>query len=144
MGRLTRCAPALTKAIVKLLEEGISFKTACAAQGLADRIGYEWMLKGEEGLDPYADFSSQVTRAGARGTINLHRQARSGEKGSSQALEILKRRFHAEYGDVTKLEHSGPGGKPIETDATVTIDYGQLSDDELRRLAAGGQPADPK
>lgn len=55
---------------------------------------------------------------------------------------LLERRFPEEFGR-HRLEVSGPDGKPVPVDMNLTVEYFEgLSDEELRRLAAAGQPAD--
>lgn len=40
--------------------------------------------------------------------------------------------------DLLEPRRDGPNGGKIETDAIVTVDYTQLPDEELRRIAPGG------
>lgn len=63
-GRKTILTAKRRQAIVASLRNGASFKAACEAAGVAERVGYIWREKGREGVKPcYAQFDQEVTRA---------------------------------------------------------------------------------
>lgn len=119
--------------LVKLLEEGVSERMSIQAVGIAASTFSVWM----NGDKPqHRAFADAVTRARARGAINLHRQAREGGKGSHGAMFILERRFREEYGAHQKIEHSGPDG------GAIVGEIRNMSTEELAKLAAQRQTPD--
>jgi len=136
VGRPTLLDPDIIAAVVGYLETGIPFKYACEAEGLSEKVAYEWCRRGEAGESPYNQFSSAVTRARARGAIHLHGKVERGGAGSHSAQFLLERRFRDEYGNVQKIEHAGHDGGAVKIEAKAIAD---LSDEELLKLA-GPQP----
>lgn len=126
--------PELQAEICRLLEIGIDAKAASQACGIDESTFHDWSAKGAAGTEPYASFRRAVTRARARGIVNLHMKALAGGKGSHQSMFMLERRFPDQYGSRQRIEHSGPDGKAIEISAKPVQ---QLSDEELKRLAYG-------
>jgi hypothetical protein len=73
-------------------------KYAAEKQGISERTYYDWLAKGEQGIQPYSDLALAVMRATAEAVCNLTARALAGGSGASQATWFLERRFHREYG----------------------------------------------
>jgi len=134
-GRPTKLTDGLTEKICAHLGNGIAFKTALEAEGISERVGHDWLSKGEDGKEPYAVFSAALTQARARGEIFLHNRVLSGGKGSSNAQFVIERRFREHYGRVDRLEHAGHDGGAVKTETTLAMKLDELSVEHLRRLA---------
>ena len=52
MGRITILNEAIQKAMVKSIEGGNYASTAAEAAGIGKSTHYEWMEKGEQGIEP--------------------------------------------------------------------------------------------
>ncbi len=124
--------PEITKAITDALALAMPFDLACGCAGVPPRTGRDWKQRGEAGEAPYLDFVASVTRARCEAARHLTVRALGGGKGSSQATWFLERRYAEHYGPVQRVEHSGPGGRPISIEARP---LSQMSDEELLRIA---------
>ncbi|MHA1304883.1 MAG: IS630 transposase-related protein [Candidatus Heimdallarchaeaceae archaeon] len=51
--------------IVKYIKSGNYVETACDAVGIAKKTYYEWLKKGEQGIEPYSNFSNAIKKAKA-------------------------------------------------------------------------------
>jgi hypothetical protein len=127
-GTPEKLTPEVVKGICDALELSVPIELAAPAHGVADRTFRDWMAKGEQGVEPYAEFHAAVTRARAKAACNLTARALSGGPGAAQAAWFLERRFREYYG--THLMVGGVAGSPIQIDS------------ELRAAAAlRGNPA---
>jgi hypothetical protein len=119
-GRPKGSSSLLTKArtlqICRMLEIAMPEKYAAEANGVSDRTFRDWMSKGAEGIAPYAGFHAAVSRARARGMLNMLVRALKGGKGSGAAMWTLERRYPEEY---------GPRFRVVEkSDVKITIEGG--------------------
>ena len=73
-GRPTRLNAELTRQFCALLSDGISITATCDALGVSQSKYFDWLKKGEECEQPYAEFREKATRARANGKIALVRQ----------------------------------------------------------------------
>ena len=140
MGRPKGSSPLLnperTQAICGLLESGVPEKYAAEANDVDEVTFHGWMKKGLDGTEPYAGFRKAVTRARARGAINLHTRVLNGGKGCMGAQFALERRFRDEYGPRQRIEHAGHDGGSVKIETT---EISKMSDEELLKLAQDGQ-----
>lgn len=69
VGRQTKLTPSLLARAVDLVKKGHFDYIACQALGIRTSTWYEWLVKGEAGEEPYAEFMDKVgqARAHARG-----------------------------------------------------------------------------
>lgn len=103
-----------------------------AIDGFVDSLEAEAIRRGRDGVDEPVYYEGKQIA-----TIKKY----------SDGLLILLLRAHlpAKYGQATKLQHTGPGGGPIQTQNVS--DLSRLTDAELQALQAihaklAGEPAD--
>lgn len=98
VGTAEKLTPALQDALCTELRRSVAPKHAAAIVGIAPRTYYHWLEQGAEGIPLYAAFARAVRRAIAQCVCMLTARALAGGPGAAQALGILERRFHREYG----------------------------------------------
>jgi hypothetical protein len=111
----TEVEPGIANAIRKNLEIGMPLSLAAEAEGIFRTTAHRWI---EADLhvaidEPKTDktpafryeggFALLVARAKATGAKNLAVRALQGGKGSGTATWMLERRYHPDYGLVTKV-----------------------------------------
>jgi hypothetical protein len=109
---------AKTKEICQYLEEGLSREDAWTLVGIVKSTFYEWMEK--------SDFSDSIKKAELKGKrehiLNIKK---AGEQHWTASAWFLERRYYEEFGNKSKLEHTGQGGGPI-----LSIDLTKLETPE--------------
>jgi hypothetical protein len=117
--------------IVARIREGHFNCVAAAAGGISEKTFYRWLEWGNpehpEYHPRYGRFLKRVTEATAESEIEILRKINA--KGTARdLLELLARRFPDRWSPRHRLEHSGPGGKPVSLEhsgevkgAAVTI-----------------------
>jgi hypothetical protein len=133
-GRPTKLTPEVTEAICQAIRIGTPQKYAAEGNGIAEDTLLGWMRRGAAAEEPYDKFFEAVTRARADCVKRL--VINSQGDGPSGARWLLERRYPSEFGNRTKIEHSGPDGGPI-----ATRDVTQMTDEELKRFVAGDSDA---
>jgi hypothetical protein len=118
-GRPTLLTDEITRRVCAHIGKGIALKPAFEAEGISERVGHDWLAKGEDGVKPFDSFSAAVTRARARGEIALHCRVLKGGPGSDGARFILERRVRERYGRVDRVEMAGHDGGAIQIDADL-------------------------
>lgn len=125
--------------IIALLADGQGLNAICKQEGIPSaRTVYNWINEDSE-------FASEVTRARECGYLLRAERAVDEAKAAKDAA-IGRLAFDAErwmlgrlsiaLSDKQKLEHSGPDGAPIKTEAAATLKVEGLSDEQLRALAS--------
>jgi hypothetical protein len=114
-GTPQKLTAAVQKEICDALELSLTENLAAEAAGIHETTFYDWMRKGDDGIEPYQSFRDAVIRARARGAKNLIMRGLKGEKGSQQALWLLERRYRKEYGPQL-LVRGAPEAAPINID----------------------------
>jgi len=149
-GRPTKLTPEIQEIIVSTIRVGAYQVTAQMRAGIGATTFHEWMLKGEEGEEPYADFAKAVKLAEA--DSEAQRIARIARAGTGIQADIdpddpdaprewiirpqwqadawyLERRYPERYGK--RLELGSDPKKPLK----VTIDHFGPDDE-----GGGGKP----
>lgn len=123
--------------ILARLADGESLSSICRSDGMPDRSTVQRWQKED------AAFNAAVTHAREAG---FEKRADDAVSAAKSAEDAAKGRlaFDAErwylgklsnaFADTQKHEHSGPDGKPIQTESK--LDVGGLSDEQLRALAS--------
>jgi hypothetical protein len=150
-GRPSKLTPELTAKVVKSVEMGIAPDVACAAEGISNASYWSWKKQGQEGVEPYATFWSQITRAIATSEVLLVQKVSTGDGqgigfGEAKAsLELLQRRFPKRWSVQLKVEMADQLSKFIDAAQRV------CSEDDFRKLlevlaeepGEGEAPGDP-
>jgi hypothetical protein len=133
-GRPSRYTPDIGERIADAMATGLSLDAAAAARRIGPRTAFTWQNQHEE-------FRQAVEDGRARALLFWERRAISlanGEAGNAAIVALgLKNRSRAASGwhDAQRLEHSGPGGGPVQMQA-VTIDASTLSVEHRNALKA--------
>jgi hypothetical protein len=98
VGTAPKLTPAVQEGICAALKIGVPAKFAAEREGIRERTYYDWLAKGEQGIQPYSDLALAVMRATAEAVCNLTARALAGGPGASHAPWILERCFRREYG----------------------------------------------
>lgn len=105
--------------ITHRIRQGASIPTACKAVGMWS-AAKNWLLKGQEGLQPYADFVAACERAKADWAAKaVERVTKS--KDWRAAAWLLERRVKEFEPPRFRQELSGPSGGDITFAAAVVI-----------------------
>jgi hypothetical protein len=121
-GRKTKRTPELEKVLFGAIKKGCTHKAACGVAGIHPDTFYTW-------LNDFPDFADSVTEAENQAEAAFTQMVfESAREDGKFALEWLKRRRRAEWGDSIKQELSGG--------VSITRKAEDLSDDELASIAA--------
>ncbi len=132
--------PELTEAIVTLLSEGLSIKTACNLCGVSERAYHEWTARGQAGEEPYAAFFDAATRARVAWKARLISRIEASAAGGDwrPAAWLLERQFPAEFGGRHEEGKRGADGLLPSTApgpiVHVTIRRDEATDEARKRF----------
>ena len=132
--RKLKLTPETQAKLCELVEDGLSFRDACKAACISQRSFYAWREKGEaESSGIYHDFATAIDNANVQFKLRIHKtilENRDKDAQSSKlALELLTRRFPAEYSEKRIIEHRGavPVGNPMaQTDDDLKAEISKL------------------
>jgi hypothetical protein len=121
LGRKTLLKAALQKQLCDLLAAGNTIKTCCDVCGIARSTFHDWIQRGENGEEKFADFSEAVSRARGRAKTKLVKVlVDAAPLDWRSAAWLLERGWPNEYGR-TWREPTTPD-EANENDATsVTV-----------------------
>ena len=113
-GGRTLFTPKLVKLLLQLLSVGTPIPIACQGAGVAYRTFREWMVMGEQGTKPFAEFHQDVNKAQGMAVVaRLQRIQKAAKRGVWQAdAWWLERRYPSDFG--IRHEITGAGGGPVE------------------------------
>jgi hypothetical protein len=133
IGRPTKLTPEVEKKIRACVGMGMPFARSAMAAGVSYTAFKEWVARGKAGEEPYASFAAALKEAKADGEAMLLGRIvkAAGDDQWQAAAWILERRHPESYGRRDRVEVTGKKGGPVQVDAR------KLSDEQLRRLAAG-------
>ena len=132
-GRPTNYRPEIGKLIADAMATGLSLEAAAASCGVGPRTAFTWQ-------GPYEEFRQSVEDGRARSLLFWERRAlarASGAAGNAAVVTLgLKTRSRAASGwhDAQRLEHSGPGGGPVQQQVTRKLDVSSLNEEQLEAL----------
>jgi len=107
--------------MIEAMATGLSAEAAAASIGINIRCLYQWQIDHE-------DFHHAIQEGRQRAILWWERRALAmadGAPGSAQIVSLgLRNRSRAASGwvDTAKIEHTGDGGGPIQTQQVKTID----------------------
>ena len=124
MSRTTILSEVIQNAMAEAIRNGNYASTAADACGIGRSTHYEWMEKGEQGIEPYAEYADTIKKAEAEAEMNAIQniQIHAAENWTASAW-YLERKFPDRWGRKDKLtqEISGKDGKPIEIDSKSLV-----------------------
>ncbi len=130
-GRKTILTPELQDAVVKRIRAGNYIKVACLAVGIGVSTYFEWLKKGEEGRQPYAEFTDTIKKAEAEAHVNyVAIVASHAPKQWQAAAWWLERRFPDKWGRRDKLDIKGEIVADKKVDK-IEEKFSHMSDKEL-------------
>ena len=140
-GRPSEFTADVEKAILDALAAGSSVRAACEAAGIGTTTFYRWCSEGEGDSAPehFRAFRDGATRARAQARVVyaaiIRRAANDGDWRA--AAWYLERSEPEEWAPKQKLEHSGPGGGPIQATEPTSgqIDPRKLTSEQRMALA---------
>ena len=116
MARPSKLTPETHAVIVDAILHGATYKDASEAAGVSYDTFNEWVKAGREaGRGKFFEFSEAVGVANAQCAVNFTRviQSAAAKGDAKYALEWLKRRRRAEWGDSVELNTPPEGIKVI-------------------------------
>jgi hypothetical protein len=113
-GRPSKLTPELTQRIAEVVRAGCYLDTAARFCGVSKGSFHDWLKKGhEQQRGKYRDFLNALEEAQAAADVRDHaRVTKAAEKDWKAAVAHLKLRNPGRYA-VTRVEASGPDGRPI-------------------------------
>jgi len=135
MSRPTKLTIERQNKICALISIGNFAKVAAAACNIGETTFYRWLAKGREAKSGrYFDFFQAVQIAEAQAQVRYVKIIYDASETTWQAAAWwLERRFPDRWGRKQRHEISG-GDKPIEVEATITIEQIKSIEAERRRL----------
>lgn len=133
MARPTDCTPELTAALCAELKLGMSIRAACQHVGIDDSTYRKWMMRGDDGEEPFVTFRTAATQAksdGVRALVVTVRKAATSDWRA--AAWILERREPDDWSKRTEI--SGPDGGPVQVQslaAEIAAQLATVSDKEV-------------
>jgi hypothetical protein len=107
-----KLTPDTQERVCRALQAGIDVRTACSIEGIGKTTYYDWRKRGEAGEEPYASFLEATERAmdriEAAMSATIVKAAMEGHWPAAAWWLRFRR-----TGGITKVELSGPGGKPV-------------------------------
>ena len=110
MARPSKLTPETQSTIVDAILHGATYKDAAEAAGVSYDTFNEWYKAGRDtGKGKFFEFSEAVSKANAQCAVNFTRiiQTAAAKGDAKYALEWLKRRRRAEWGDNMDVTSDG-------------------------------------
>ena len=97
--------PEMVKQLIKYVEGGSYIVVACRAVGISEYTFYNWIKKGEAGIEPYTKLTKSIKKAKAEAEIkNINIVQKAGEKNWQAAMTWLERKYPQRWARRDKLE----------------------------------------
>ncbi len=144
MARRTKLTPELQERICQIIRSGNYRVTACQAVGIHPDTFNDWMKKKRQ---PYLRFSEAVRAAEAdceRVLVQIVLGEAIEKKNWKAALEMLSRKFPANWARKQWSGDMDADGKPTEKVQSVLVVPGQMDEEEWAAAAQRYAPLQPK
>lgn len=137
-GRKSLLTPDRERQILASIRAGAFDWVAARAAGVSVPTFYRWL---SDERSPYREFAEKVAeaRAVARLSVEIEVRKKNPEFWLSRGPG-RERPGEPGWGEKTTIEHTGPGGGPVETKAVVEVKPDQLADVMGVLSAAGVVP----
>lgn len=130
-GRKTKLTAELQAEAVKYLKQGQFVETVCSFLKIGKSTWWEWMRKGEAGMQPYAEFRDAIEEAHAAAEMRVVTYvAKAVEDDPELALKWLQRRYPRKFA-VEYQEHAYSGEVTQRQELGITVSFA----DPARRAA---------
>jgi hypothetical protein len=124
MSRTTILSEVIQNAMVEAIEAGNYASTAAESVGIGRSTHYEWMSKGEEGIEPYAGYTDAIKKAEANAQMQALSVVKNAMADNWQAAAwYLERKFPELFGRRDKLtqEISTKNNEPLTVDSKTLV-----------------------
>lgn len=140
MGRPTKLTPEVHKRIVDMVRAGNYPEVAAQAAGIPPRTYYDWMARGDEGREPYSQFSQGVKEAQAAAESHAVTTIRKAAMdGTWQAAAwFLERSKPERWRRRENVEVTGKDGGPVQQEIVEGMTVRRAR--ELLRELDGDKP----
>ena len=136
IGRKTILSSDLQDEVVKRIRAGNYIKVACQAVGIGVSTYFEWLKKGEEGKQPYAEFTEAIKKAESEAHVNYVAIVASHAPTQWQAAAWwLERRFPELWGRRDRLDVKGEIVVDKKVDK-IEEKFSHMSPEEINRYAS--------
>ncbi len=106
-GRRPGITPEVTAAVLAAVRVGAPLEVAAQAAGVSRSTFWDWMRKGDDGKQPYADFSESVRRTEAEVHVVVVGAVRQAiHRNPELALRWMRMRWWRYYLDHSKVDMS--------------------------------------
>jgi len=101
----TKLTSELQKNLIKCIRAGSYIVVACKAVGITEKTFYEWIKKGEKGIEPYSKLSKSIKKAQERAELrNIITVQNAAKENWVAAMTFLERKYPQRLGKKDKLE----------------------------------------
>lgn len=135
-GRPSKLTPDVQERLLNAIRAGVTYEVACSHAGIAYSTLRNWIVAAEQGADDPAklELLDALKKAEADAEVTCIARIREAATGGQwQAAAWLLERRHPERW-ARRERHD-------VTSTNVNVNWEDLTDDELARIAAGEQPA---
>jgi len=139
-GRPTKLTEATLARFIALVRAGNYGTCAAAAIGIKRQVFYRWLERGaaDEAAGRntiFARFNTAYAQASAEAEAGCVATIRRASTDNwTAAAWLLERKFPDRWSRKERMEVSGPGGGPVESTQTVSLDLTKLADADLEQL----------
>lgn len=149
-GGRTALTPEITQQIIAAIETGVPMKFAAQAAGITNTSLHEWLARGADGVEPFADFAQQIACARARAVVGMVSEWRNGVTVSGKPdWHAVKDLLAAVYPDefapqsTVRMKLEGEVARDLLTFVRESISAGAYAELEaaIARFGSGGDPA---
>lgn len=135
-GRPSKLTPTVQESILSAISTGVTYEVACAHAGIAYSTLRNWIVAAEQGdKDPAkVELLEALKKAEAEAELSCVARIRKAAIGGQWQASawLLERRYPERWSRRDRYEVSA---------TNVNVNWDDLTDDELARIAAGEQPA---
>ena len=130
-GRPTICTPEVIEAVREAMETGATQRIAQDYAGISETSWYEWMTKGAQGVEPYAEFAAAVKAGKGTGAVRNLKIIKAAAPNDWKAAAWMLERVHNYW----KGEHVKHTGLPVAAAPEQTMTDAEVAEAVEAELA---------